>query len=66
MNAVGYQGIPCNLRNAKSGQYGGVRNFWMVTKGVPKGEAREVPRLGDQAGNKTYESIINSQWIAIH
>ena len=39
VNAVGYQGVACNLRNAKSGQYGGVRNFWMVTKGVPKGAA---------------------------
>ena len=39
VNAVGYNGIPCTLRNAKSGQYAGVRNFWMVTKGVPKGEA---------------------------
>ena len=37
VNPVGYQGIPCTLRNAKSGQYLGVRNFWMVTKGVPKG-----------------------------
>ncbi len=55
VNAVGYQGIPCTLRNAKSGQYGGVRNFWMVTKGTPKGEAAEVHQLGHQAGNKTVE-----------
>ena len=39
VNPVGYNGVACNLRNAKSGQYGGVRNFWMVTKGAPKGEA---------------------------
>ena len=32
-HAVAYKGVACNLRNAKSGQYGGVRNFWMVTKG---------------------------------
>ena len=44
VNAVGYQGIACNLRNAKSGQYGGVRNFWMVTKGAPKGEAAKFIR----------------------
>ena len=48
VNAVGYQGVACTLRNAKSGQYGGVRNFWMVTKGAPKGEAREVHRLGHE------------------
>ncbi len=39
MNAVGYNGVACNLRNARSGQYLGVRNFWMVTKGAPKGAA---------------------------
>ena len=39
VHTVGYQGIPCTLQNAKSGQYQGVRNFWMVTKGAPKGAA---------------------------
>ena len=52
VNPVGYQGIPCNLRNAKSGQYGGVRNFWMVTKGVPERRDAEVPRAGSPSGNK--------------
>jgi phosphate transport system substrate-binding protein len=65
VNAVGYQGIPCNLRNAKSGQYGGVRNFWMVTKGVPKGEALKFLKWVT-SGNKTTKKIINSSWIAIH
>jgi phosphate transport system substrate-binding protein len=65
VNPVGYNGIPCTLRNAKSGQYGGVRNFWMVTKGVPKGEARKFIAWVT-SGNKTTKAIINSQWIAIH
>ncbi len=65
VNAVGYQGIPCNLRNAKSGQYGGVRNFWMVTKGVPKGEAARFLRFAT-SGNAVTKRIINSSWIAIH
>lgn len=39
VNAVGYRGVACNLRNAKSGQYAGVRNFWMVTRGRAKGPA---------------------------
>ena len=34
-NAAAYNGVACNLRNAKSGEYGGVRNFWMVTRGRP-------------------------------
>ncbi len=65
-NAVGYQGVPCSLRNAKSGQYSGVRNFWMVTKGVPKGEAAKFLAWVTKAGNKTVRAIVNSSWIAIH
>lgn len=63
--AVGYNGIPCNLRNAKSGQYGGVRNFWMVTKGVPSGEAAKFLRWVT-SGNAVTKRIVNSSWIAIH
>ena len=65
VNAVGYQGVACNLHNAKSGQYGGVRNFWMVTKGRPKGEAAKFISWVT-SGNATTKSIINSSWIAIH
>jgi phosphate transport system substrate-binding protein len=65
VNAVGYQGIACNLRNAKSGQYGGVRNFWMVTKGAPKGEALKFIDWVT-SGNKVTKALINSSWIAIH
>jgi phosphate transport system substrate-binding protein len=65
-NAVGYQGIPCTLRNAKSGQYGGVRNFWFVTKGVPKSEAAKFIAWVTKSGNKTVRSIVSSSWIAIH
>jgi phosphate transport system substrate-binding protein len=65
VNAAGYQGIACNLRNATSGQYGGVRNFWMVTKGAPKGEALKFIEW-ITSGNKTTKAIISSSWIAIH
>jgi phosphate transport system substrate-binding protein len=60
-----YQGVACNLRNARSGQYGGVRNFWMVTKGAPKGEAAKFIDWVT-SGNKTTKAIIGSSWIAIH
>jgi phosphate transport system substrate-binding protein len=60
-----YQGVACSLRNARSGQYGGVRNFWMVTKGLPKGEAAKFIAWVT-SGNKTTKSLINSSWIAIH
>ena len=33
VHAVRYKGVACNLRNAKSGTYGGVRNFWLVSRG---------------------------------
>jgi len=65
VNAVGYEGVACNLRNAKSGQYAGVRNFWMVTKGAPKGEAAKFIHW-ITSGNTTTKAIINSSWIAIH
>lgn len=65
-NPVGYQGIPCTLRNAKSGQYAGVRNFWMVTKGEPKGETAKFIKWIVKPGNRTVRSIVNSNWIAIH
>ncbi len=43
--AVPYKGVACNLRNAKSGQYPGVRNFWFVTRGEPDRRGQEVHRL---------------------
>jgi phosphate transport system substrate-binding protein len=64
VHAVAYQGVACNLRNARSGQYGGVRNFWMVTKGTPKGEAKKFINW-IKSGNKTTKKIINSSWIAV-
>jgi phosphate transport system substrate-binding protein len=65
VNAVGYNGVACNLRNARSGQYLGVRNFWMVTKGIPKGAARKFIAWVT-SGKRAVNAIINSSWIAIH
>jgi phosphate transport system substrate-binding protein len=65
IHAAAYQGVACNLRNAKTGQYGGVRNFWMVTKGEPKGEAKKFIKWVT-SGNKTTKAIISSSWIAIY
>jgi phosphate transport system substrate-binding protein len=66
VNAVSYQGIPCTLQNARSGQYQGVRNFWMVTKGVPKGAAKKFIEWVTSSKNATARKIISSQWVAIH
>jgi phosphate transport system substrate-binding protein len=65
VNAVGYNGVACNLRNARSGQYLGVRNFWMVTKGAPKGAALKF-LAWVTSGKRSVDNIINSQWIAVH
>jgi phosphate transport system substrate-binding protein len=66
VHTVDYQGIPCTLPNAKSGQYGGVRNFWMVTKGAPKGEGAKFIDWVTKPGNLTVHKIVSSEWIAIH
>jgi phosphate transport system substrate-binding protein len=67
VHTVDYQGIPCTLPNAKSGQYAGVRNFWMVTKKV--GTSPEAIKFIDwitKPGNLTVRKIVSSEWIAIH
>jgi phosphate transport system substrate-binding protein len=66
VHTVDYQGIPCTLPNAKSGQYGGVRNFWMVTKGSPKGEGAKFIDWVTKPGNLAVRKIVSSEWIAIH
>jgi phosphate transport system substrate-binding protein len=65
VHPVSYQGVACNLANARSGQYEGVRNFWMVTKGAPKGEAAKFIAWAT-SGKKSVNAIINSSWIAVH
>jgi phosphate transport system substrate-binding protein len=65
-HAVAYQGVACTLANAKSGQYQGVRNFWMVTKGVPKGAAAKFISWITSSKNSTARKIIASDWIPVH
>ena len=61
---VPYNGVPCTLRNAKSGQYKGVRNFWMITRGKPKGAAKAFLKWVTHSG--TARGIINQNWIPLH
>lgn len=55
-----YAGVPCTLRNAKSGQYRGVRNFWFVSRGNPAGAAAKFRKwvLGSQG-----QKIVASEWV---
>jgi phosphate transport system substrate-binding protein len=39
VHAVSFNGVACNLQNAKSGQYPGVRNYYEVTRGKATGAA---------------------------
>lgn len=66
VHAVGYQSVACTLQNAKSGQYQGVRNFWMVTKGAAKGAAAKFISWITSSKNAIARKIIASQWIPIH
>jgi phosphate transport system substrate-binding protein len=62
INAVSYSGVACNLRNAKSGQYGGVRNFWAVTRGKASGEAGKwISFVKSSAG----QSVVASGWVPV-
>ena len=63
VSTVGYQGVPCTLRNAKSGQYKGVRNFWMVTRGRPSGKAAAWIRWIQRS--PAARRIINTEWISL-
>jgi len=64
VHTVPYNGVPCTLQNARSGQYGGVRNFYMVTHHVAKGQVLKFIRWVTTSSKA--RSIINSNWIAIH
>jgi phosphate transport system substrate-binding protein len=58
---IPYKGVGCSLRNAKSGQYLGSRNFWMVTRGAPTGAAKAWIRwIRDSA---TARGIVSSSWV---
>ncbi|CAN5468176.1 phosphate ABC transporter substrate-binding protein PstS [soil metagenome] len=62
-NVIAYNGVPCTLRNAKSGQYTGVRNFFMVSRGAPTGAAKKWIKWIQT--NKDARKIINSEWVPI-
>ncbi len=64
VNAVGYNNIACNLANARSGQYGGVRTFWMIVKRGGNPVAFKFIKW-IKAGGSAVNHIINSSWIAI-
>ena len=62
-HAVAYKGVACNLRNAKSGQYPGLRNFWMVTRGSGPEAARKF--ITWVQNSDAAKQIIGTQWVPL-
>jgi phosphate transport system substrate-binding protein len=74
VHPVTYQGVACNLRNAKSGQYAGVRNLYMVTRGSVV-DGNSLPLPGSGAVGKWISwirrsglanNIVGSDWVPLH
>lgn len=63
VHAAPYEGVTCTLRNAKSGQYKGVRNFWMVTRGKATGATRTWIRWIQNAS--AAQKVISKGWISL-
>ncbi|HEY5976408.1 MAG TPA: substrate-binding domain-containing protein [Solirubrobacterales bacterium] len=62
-HTIPYKGVPCTLRNAKSGQYGGSRNFYMVTRGAAKGAAKQWIKWITRSG--AARSVIGTEWVPL-
>lgn len=62
-NVSGYNGVACNLRNAKSGEYGGTRNFWMVTRGKPAGATKAF--ISWVQNNAKAQKIVATHWVPL-
>ena len=55
--------MPCTLRNAKSGQYAGTRNFYLVSRGAATGVAKEF--IDFARSNPTAQRIVASDWVPL-
>ncbi|SEH10182.1 phosphate ABC transporter substrate-binding protein [Thermoleophilum album] len=63
VHTVRYKGVACTLRNAVSGQYEGVRNFYMVTRGKPTGAAARFIRWVQRS--TTARRVIATDWVPL-
>ena len=61
-HTIPYRGVACSLRNAKSGQYGGVRNFWLVSRGKAKGAAASFVKW---TKSRAARKIIATNWVPL-
>jgi phosphate transport system substrate-binding protein len=63
LHVVPYDGVDCNLRTAKSLQYGGVRSFYFVTLGAPVGGVKKF--IGWVLKSKKANKVIGSEWVPL-
>jgi phosphate transport system substrate-binding protein len=64
VKVLSYNNVDCNLRNAKSFQYQGVRSFYFVTRGKPVGKAKKF--IGWTLTSPRANSIIGTDWVPLH
>jgi len=64
LSVPSYDGIGCNLLNAKSGQYVGVRNYWLVTPGLPTGEAAKF--INWTQTSKSAQNVIARGYVPLN
>lgn len=62
-NPVAYNGVACTLSNAKSGQYGAVRSFYLVTRGNPPPAVAKF--ISWILHNRTAQRIVASEWVPL-
>lgn len=62
LHTIPYQGVPCTLRNAKSGQYAGSRNFYYVTRGQARGLAKQFIQF---TRSRKAQRIVARNWVPL-
>ncbi len=63
VTTIPYNGVACNLANAKSLQYGGVRSFYLVTRGAPVGGVKQF--INWTLKSRRANSIIGTEWVPL-
>ncbi len=63
VHTIPYNGVPCTLDNAKSGQYGGVRSFYLVSRGAPTTAAQKW--INWIRHNASAQKIVASEWVPL-
>jgi phosphate transport system substrate-binding protein len=63
LHNIPYRGVPCTLRNAKSGEYGGTRNFWWVVRPPEKKAARKF--INFTRKSRAAQKIIAKRWVPL-